>query len=102
MVKRDAIRPMESAFIRECADEGGWDSSALVGGVSGGGVPLGLLISRHIPPPAAPELVGQYGLVSAFVRRPAESTVKGSERASGHRPVREQILLYPGVQELER
>lgn len=71
-------------------------------GSAAGAFPLWLLIFRQIPPPAAPELVGQYGLVSAFVRRPAESTVKGSERASGHRPVREQILLYPGVQELER
>ena len=71
-------------------------------GSAAGAFPLWLLIFPQIPPPAAPELVGQYGLVSAFVRRPAESTVKGSERASGHRPVREQILLYPGVQELER
>ena len=93
---------MESAFIREHADGGGWDASELVGGVSGGGVPS--LVAEIPADPAAPALglVRQHGLVSASVRRPAGSTVKGSEGASGHRPVREQILLYPGVQELER
>ena len=32
----------------------------------------------------------------------AESTVKGSEWASGHWPVWEQTVLYPWVQDLER
>ena len=51
MVKHDAIRPMESAFIREGADGGGWDASALVGGVSGGGVPA--LVAEIRADPAA-------------------------------------------------
>lgn len=44
----------------------------------------------------------QHGLVSGIVPRLMESAVKGSEAASRHRPVWEQILLYPGIQELER
>lgn len=45
---------------------------------------------------------GLHGLVSGFVPRLMESAVKRSETASGHRPVWEQILLCPRVQELER
>lgn len=60
MVKRDAIRPMESAFIREYADEGGWDSSALVGGVSGGGVPA---LVADIPADPAARRAGAGGTV---------------------------------------
>lgn len=48
------------------------------------------------------DLSHRHESVSGFVPLLVESAVEGSEGASGHRPVREQILLYPGVQELER
>lgn len=48
------------------------------------------------------KVIRKHGLASGFVPRLVASTVEGSEGASGHRPVREQILLYPGAQELER
>lgn len=100
MVKRDAIRPMEA--LLEYADEGELGLLGVGGRGQRRAFPLWLLIFRQIrrPPRGAGGTVWVgLSVCSASCR---EETVKGSERASGHRPVREQILLYPGVQELER